>query len=533
VPLSDSIVLADSGRWSILTTGGRRGSQLEKIARDVVLKASVPALKDAPFGKFGDQGTYDRTEIEGFRAIRNLINEFLKQPVPKRPLCLAVFGPPGSGKSFGVEEVAKSVSGGDVKVVRLEFNVSQFRDSDELAASLQLVRDRVLSGEVPLVFFDEFDAKLEELDNGWLKYFLAPMQDGKFLDRGMLHPIGKAIFVFAGGTRDTFQEFCPRQPTAHEVDTDVGEVSVVKKYRKFRDAKGPDFVSRLRGYINISGPNPRDDSDQAYVIRRAVMLRSILKRKAGHLFDSSEQAQIDDGVLRAMLKVSRFQHGTRSMEAILDMSMLANAKRFEAATLPSADQLELHVPAEEFFQLINADRPFGAARELIARAIHEKYRAEQAGNKTPDHPSMQPWETLRGDLLASNLAQAEDIPNKLSFLGLAFESVATPHYKLAKDNRIVFDDAIKVAGEIMSKEIIIYKNLEILAEMEHERWVSEKLQSGWRYAQSRDDSKKLHTDLVPWVNLPDPTKAYDRNTIKAIPDVLANAGYRLFRANGN
>ena len=43
---------------------------------------------------------------------------------------------------------------------------------------------------------------------GWLKYFLAPMQDGVFRVGDSIHPIGKAIFVFAGGTSSTYNQFC-------------------------------------------------------------------------------------------------------------------------------------------------------------------------------------------------------------------------------------------------------------------------------------------------------------------------------------
>ena len=45
--------------------------------------------------------------------------------------------------------------------------------------------------------------------------------------------------------------------------------------------KGPDFVSRLSGHIDIIGPNPTDEYDQAYVIRRALILRQILREKLG------------------------------------------------------------------------------------------------------------------------------------------------------------------------------------------------------------------------------------------------------------
>ncbi len=69
------------------------------------------------------------------------------------------------------------------------------------------VRDIGLSGKFPLVFWDEFDTSLAETPLGWLRYFLAPMQDGKFQEGQISHPIGRAIFVFAGGTSSSMAEF--------------------------------------------------------------------------------------------------------------------------------------------------------------------------------------------------------------------------------------------------------------------------------------------------------------------------------------
>ena len=42
--------------------------------------------------------------------------------------------------------------------------------------------------------------------------------------------------------------------------------------------KGPDFVSRLRGYVNIMGPNPPSDDVFACIVRRAMLLRSLIER---------------------------------------------------------------------------------------------------------------------------------------------------------------------------------------------------------------------------------------------------------------
>ena len=66
---------------------------------------------------------------------------------------------------------------------------------------------------MPLVFWDEFDSAFDGDKLGWLRYFLAPMQDGVFQDGQSLHNIGRAIFVFAGGSHRTLDEFVEKQTT--------------------------------------------------------------------------------------------------------------------------------------------------------------------------------------------------------------------------------------------------------------------------------------------------------------------------------
>ncbi len=56
----------------------------------------------------------------------------------------------------------------------LEFNLSQFSGPEEIIDALHRVRDVVLSGKIPLVFWDEFDSRLKDQDLGWLRFFLSP-----------------------------------------------------------------------------------------------------------------------------------------------------------------------------------------------------------------------------------------------------------------------------------------------------------------------------------------------------------------------
>ena len=156
-----------------------------------------------------------------------------------------------------------------------------------------------------------------------------------------MRPIGKSIFVFAGGINSTFKDFSKED---FQDDNNI--------MQKFKEAKGPDFISRLRGYVNILGPNPINTKDTVFLIRRAMILRSLLERKAEHLFDNKKYARIDDGILHALIKVPYYKHGTRSMEAIIEMSMLSDRKIWAQAYLPPKDQLKLHVDADAFSRLL-------------------------------------------------------------------------------------------------------------------------------------------------------------------------------------
>lgn len=479
--------------WSILKD--LPGADLEHLAEDLVRWGKSDALRGMPVGQFGKLRTADRAETEGFRSLRNLVDEYLNDTT-RRPLSVAVFGSPGSGKSFSVTQVAESVAGGR-KIARLEFNLSQFRTIEDLYRAFHRVRDTVLEGATPLVFFDEFDSAFEG-ELGWLKYFLAPMQDGIFREGETPHPIGRAIFVFAGGTSSSFAEF-----SRAGADTEAATC--------FRAVKGPDFVSRLRGYVNILGPNPTDDGDAEYVVRRAMLLRSLIECKAPQLLGNQGQMRIDDGVLRALLRAPFYKHGARSLEAILDMSLLTGQSRWDPAALPPAEQLALHVDAEPFLRLALRDVLLTAARDLLGQVIHARYLANQHDRKPADDPSMQPWETLREDLRESNRQQADDIGAKLRAINRGMRPIVERE---------------------PAAPIFTPKEIEIMAEMEHNRWMIERRIEGWVYGSERDVERRITPYLASWAELSDNVKEWDREAVRAIPEVLAQAKFEVFRLGG-
>jgi hypothetical protein len=70
-------------------------------------------------------------------------------------------------------------------------------------------------------------------------------------------------------------------------------------------------------------------------------------------------------------------------------------------------------------------------------------------------------------------------------------------------------------------------DVEILARIEHRRWMAERFLDGWQYGATRNDQQKLHPDLVPWEELDESTREYDRKPVMQIPSLLESVGLHV------
>ena len=68
---------------------------------------------------------------------------------------------------------------------------------------------------------------------------------------------------------------------------------------------------------------------------------------------------------------------------------------------------------------------------------------------------------------------------------------------------------------------------EKLAENVHEMWALGRVNDGWRYGEKRDDAAKTHPCLVPYSQLPDFEKEYDRNTAMSTLKLIVKLGYKI------
>jgi len=545
--------------WSLL---GKTRWDFYCLARKIVLLGPIKALHELniPIAKYNHLVTADRKEIEFLQNLRSLFTEYLQRN-NNQPFSIAVFGSPGSGKSFSIKQLAKSLGLPEYEIQPITFNLSQFKvdNPDELFKAFHAVRDISLSGKTPLVFWDEFDSN----SFAWLRYFLAPLEDGEFQEGQITHYIGKSIFVFAGGTSACIEEF------------------EVKAKRAILQ-KGPDFFSRIKGFVNVMGPNPvlpygqlqtdsSDDEDESikffeaknadpeFIIRRAILLNSLLNIDYKDLF-SQGKLQIDDGVLNAFLMVPKYKHGVRSMQTILKTSNLFGRNKFNRSDLPPESQLNLHVKGELFYDLLSQKPKFlngGKAFQHLVNEInlneklvekmavgsHAIYALMFESDKVDD-PQLIDKEEFKSfyekmntlpegmsrDEVSQNYHSARKIPEKLAAIGLTIVplEVKVPAVKLGEEE------------------------IDQLGRLEHIRWVHHHIDNGWCYSPLKNEALKQHDALVAWdeeerqhleavygknyshkmsdgegVVLDEHYRKLDRVISQAIPWILESVGFKI------
>ncbi len=144
-------------------------------------------------------------------------------------------------------------------------------------------------------------------------------------------------------------------------------------------------------------------------------------------------------------------------------------------------------------------------RERLARFIHARF-LEENRHKNQDR-AMRIWEHLDPDLRQSNLDQIDSMRSILRSVGYEVRPASGP-----------------IRCPSFSDEVI-----ERMAEMEHGRWVVERLQSGWHHAEARDSAQRRSPYLVGWDDprLGDDVKQWDRDNVRRFPKLLADAGYEM------
>ncbi|MGB3717141.1 MAG: NAD-binding protein, partial [Candidatus Promineifilaceae bacterium] len=112
--------------------------------------------------------------------------------------------------------------------------------------------------------------------------------------------------------------------------------------------------------------------------------------------------------------------------------------------------------------------------ELLARAAHERYVEQQLeqGLTSTDNPNLEPWETLPESVKESNRRHVDYTGSKLAAAGYFIQPLTdwdAPFFQFRPEE------------------------IELMAELEHERWREDQSLKGWTYGPgSKDPKKKTH-----------------------------------------
>ncbi len=87
---------------------------------------------------------------------------------------------------------------------------------------------------------------------------------------------------------------------------------------------------------------------------------------------------------------------------------------------------------------------------------------------------------------------------------------------------------------IDTTDVILPEELEQLVEEMsknvHDIWAETRIKQGWKYGEERNDNLKTHPCLVPYEDLPDEEKVYDRNTSISTLKLIMKLGFKISKA---
>lgn len=84
---------------------------------------------------------------------------------------------------------------------------------------------------------------------------------------------------------------------------------------------------------------------------------------------------------------------------------------------------------------------------------------------------------------------------------------------------------IDTTGVMLPEEL--EQLVEQMSKNVHEVWSETRIKQGWTYGEQRNDEQKTHPCLVPYEELPEEEKEYDRNTSIGTLKLIMKLGFKI------
>ncbi|GMG87703.1 hypothetical protein MNKW57_20240 [Biformimicrobium ophioploci] len=142
--------------------------------------------------------------------------------------------------------------------------------------------------------------------------------------------------------------------------------------------------------------------------------------------------------------------------------------------------------------------------DAVARVIHEEYLGADFPGSDAElkNASGTAWEDLPRHKRVANQRAADHLDVKLRIIGCA-RSAAVNDY----------------GSFVMTDE-----EIDVLAKVEHQRWMADKYLSGYVCGELRDEVRMSHPDLKSWDMLSEADREKDRQNVRLIPHLLKMLG---------
>jgi hypothetical protein len=205
------------------------------------------------------------------------------------------------------------------------------------------------------------------------------------------------------------------------------------------------------------------------------------------------------------LVICRFEAG---------ISIDLGSRRQEQLSAPGLGSLKYFSISDEAISLEAVIREHS---DQMARFIHEDYLAQQSNMNEAEKARLR-WELLGTDDRDSSRDQADHLWIKLACLDyISPAETIVVHREIAPE---FFRKSFTVEAEVAELLEAQPERLELLARIEHRRWMASKIVTGWEYDSVRNKELKHHHCIVEFERLDAVDKQKDVDVILNVPHLL-------------
>lgn len=202
-----------------------------------------------------------------------------------------------------------------------------------------------------------------------------------------------------------------------------------------------------------------------------------------------------------------------------------------------------YTPHPEYVAHIKLPEEIASIADILAENAHEiwakdrqdeakKKQAKGEINKLTDDPFMKPFNELPVDKRKTDYLTALNTIKLLYKLGFTIRKDEAAYVEYQSNTRT--EDGQYIPKPIPIDNVVLPDDIaqltEYIAENSHEEWAKQRLKEGWVFAPVTNKALKQSFDLVPYCELLDSEKEYDRKMAMNTLRVLIKMGYRIEKA---